>query len=168
MLTTRGSRISGLDVDATNPFNLMTDYGPSPFDARHVLNMSSTTKLPWGFNFDPIFSYTSALPYSATSTVQAPGKVATCPAYYNQCYPAGYSRNSLRGLAFYSLSARVAKSVKLGESRSVDLFFEGFNLTNHPNLGTNFIANVDSASFGKPSGVASSPRQFQIGGRFNF
>jgi hypothetical protein len=160
--------ISGHDVPSTNPFNLMTDYGPSSNDARNILNVTGYLNMHWGISLAPVFAYTSALPYSATSSLQAPGKVPTCPAYYGQCYPVGYSRDSLRGADFLSLSARLAKTFRIGESRSASVFLEGYNLANQHNLGTNFIANVDSASFGKPSGVAGAPRQMQIGGRFDF
>jgi hypothetical protein len=84
-----------------------------------------------------------------------------------------YSRDSLRGDDFFSINARLSKIVKIGESRDVTLFFEGYNLTNRGNLGTNFNANVDTttgpSAFGRPITTASSaPRQFQVGGRFDF
>jgi len=121
------------------------------------------------FNLAPVFAYTSALPYTATSSLQAPGSSPDCPAYYTRCYPVGYSRDSLRGGNFLSLSARFSKAIKLGESRSITLFFEGYNLTNRFNLGTNFNTNVDSpATFRKPNGTSLPLRQLQLGGRFDF
>ena len=164
-----GFAISGNNAATTNPFNFMTDYGPSNNDARNVLNVSGNANLYWGIQLAPIFSFTSALPYTATSSLQAPGSSASCPAYYTRCYPIGYSRNSLRGGDFISLNARLSKAIKFGEKRSTTLFFEGYNVTNRHNLGTNFNSNVDSpATFQKPNGTSIPLRQFQMGGRFDF
>jgi hypothetical protein len=171
--------ISAHNALTTNPFNPRTDYGPSSLDARHTLNTSGDIKIYWGVLLSPIVSYTSALPYTASSSSQQPGSGAAvnCPAYYTKCYPVvngvTYSRDSLRGDEFFSLNARLSKVVKLGETRDVTLFFEGYNLTNRGNLGTNFNANVDitsgASAFGRPITTASSaPRPFQVGGRFDF
>ncbi len=173
--------ISAHNALTTNPFNPLTDYGPSSLDARHTLNISGAVNMHWGIQLSPIISYTSALPYTASSSSQSPGTAlglaAGCQAYYTKCYPVSngitYSRDSLRGDQFFSLNARLSKTVKLGESRSFSLYFEGFNLTNRGNLGTNFNANIDTttgpSAFGKPITTASSaPRQFQVGGRFDF
>jgi hypothetical protein len=114
-------------------------------------------------------AFTSALPYTATSSLQAPESSPECPGYYTRCYPVGYSRDSLRGDDFFSLSARLSKAIRLGEKRSVTLFFEGYNITNRHNLGTNFNTNVDSpTTFRQPNGVAIPLRQLQVGGRFDF
>ena len=171
--------ISAHNALTTNPFDPLTDYGPSSLDARHTLNMSGAINMHWGIQLSPIMSYTSPLPYTASSSSQAPGSgtAVNCPAYFTKCYPVAngitYSRDSLRGDRFFSLNARLSKTVKLGESRSFSLYFEGFNLTNRGNLGTSFNTNIDTTSgpsaFGKPSGTApSAPRQFQVGGRFDF
>jgi hypothetical protein len=161
--------ISGNNALTTNPFNYNTDYGPSALDARNILNVNGTANLGWGFQLAPILAFTSALPYTATSSLQAPGSSPECPGYYTRCYPVGYSRDSLRGDDFFSLSARLSKAIRLGEKRSVTLFFEGYNITNRHNLGTNFNTNVDSpTTFRQPNGVAIPLRQLQVGGRFDF
>ncbi len=95
----------------TNPFDPNVDYGPSPNDARHNLQVSSLIHIPWGFQFAPIVSFVSALPYSATTTQTTPG----CLSYYSQCYPAGYTRDSLRGDDTFSLNTRLSKLFKIGE-----------------------------------------------------
>jgi Carboxypeptidase regulatory-like domain len=161
--------ISGNNALTTNPFDFNTDYGPSALDARNILNISGTANLGWGFQLSPIFTFTSAVPYTATSSLQAPGSSAACPGYFTRCYPAGFSRDSLRGDDFISLSARFSKTFRFGESRSATLFFEGYNLTNRHNLGTNFNTNVDNpATFQQPNGVGIPLRQLQVGGRFDF
>jgi len=69
---------------------------------------------------------------------------------------------------FVSIDARITKGIRLDSSRRLDLFFEGFNLTNHENL-TPYSVNVNiiSSSFLVRNG-ARPPRQFQWGARFTF
>jgi hypothetical protein len=75
----------------------------------------------------------------------------------------------LRGASTVSLNGRVSKEFKLGESRAGTVFFEGYNIANHLNLGTNFVTSVSSPQFMKPSGKAATPsRQLQAGFRFDF
>ncbi len=46
--------------------------------------------------------------------------------------------NSLRGDPYFNMDARIAKNIKLGEKRNLQLMFQAFNLTNHANYGNNF------------------------------
>lgn len=165
-------RLSAANTLTTDPFNPMYDYGPASTDAHHILNVIGTIKGYWGFYLAPGVAFSSALPYTATSTEQAPGTAlapAGCEPFFAKCYPAGYSDNSLRGDSFFSLDGRLSKNIKLHESSSVTLFFEGYNLTNKHNLGTNFQTNVDNpATFKTPNGTSLPLRQFQMGGRFDF
>jgi hypothetical protein len=155
-------------IEATDPFNYAVDYGPTGNDQRNTIVLSGQVNTVWGIHWEPIFSDSSALPFTATTT-QGPGTIPNCPIYYNQCYPTGYSRASLRGDSTISFSSRLDKVVKLGENKSITAFLEGYNIPNHLNLGTNFVTNVLSASFRKPSGTAATPgRQLQIGARFDF
>jgi hypothetical protein len=149
---------------ATDPFDYNVDQGPSPNDARHNLNVSGLYHAPLGIEIAPVLSLVSALPYNATTTQTTAG----CQSYYSQCYPVGYTRDSLRGDATFQFNSRVSKSIRLGESRSVSLFFEGYNLTNKLNTGTNFQGNVQSPKFKQPTGQATARRQLQAGFRFDF
>jgi hypothetical protein len=167
--------VSSVNATNTNPFNLNYDYGPSSNDARNILTTSGSINMIWGIYLSPIVTFTTALPYTATSTLQAPGSAAAppgCLPYFAKCYPVlngvSYTRDSLRGDSFFSLNSRVSKTIKLGESRSILLLIEGFNLTNKHNLGTNFFTNVDAANFRTPNGTSLPLRQFQLGGRFDF
>lgn len=148
----------------TDPFDYNVDKGPSPNDARHNLSLSGLYHAPFGIEIAPVASLVSALPYSASTTQTTAG----CQTYYSQCYPVGYTRNSLRGDATFQFNSRVSKSIKLGESRSVGLFFEGYNLTNKLNTGTNFQGNVQSPLFRHPTGQSTARRQLQAGFRFDF
>jgi hypothetical protein len=156
--------INSHTINATDPFNYGVDYGPSTGDAHHILNLAGVIEAPLGIEVDPIFYFTSALPYTATTTLTYAG----CQSYYNQCYPPGYTKGSLRGANTVLLNARLAKVFKFGESKSLHVFVEGFNLPNHANYGTNYQANYNSATFGQPIALTTNLRQLQLGGRFDF
>jgi hypothetical protein len=73
------------------------------------------------------------------------------------------------------MDARVAKNIKLGEARNLQLMFQAFNLTNHANYGNDFGTVVDSPSFRNPIGFINPtstllPRSFtgEFGARFTF
>ena len=78
------------------------------------------------------------------------------------------------------MDARLAKNIKLGETRNLQLIFQAFNLTNHANYGNNFYgagagAVVGASTFGHPLGFinpvsTSIPRAFtgEFGARFSF
>jgi hypothetical protein len=101
-------------------------------------------------------------------------KVAASQCYYSgNCVVAPY--NSKRGNAFFNMDARVAKNIKVGEGRNLQLIFQAFNLTNHANYGNDFGTVVDSSSFGNPVGFMNPtssllPRAFtgEFGARFTF
>jgi hypothetical protein len=155
--------LSSRAVQATNPFDYSLDNGPSGNDVHHILNVSGTVKAPFGISFAPLLTYTSALPYTATTTAAT---VPGCLAYYTVCYPTGYSRSSVRGEGTYSLNGRLSKAVRFKETKVLTVFFEAYNLTNHTNF-TTFQANVLAATFGQPT-AAGAKRQLQLGARFDF
>jgi len=153
--------------ESTNPFNYAVDVGPSLTDQRQHVVLSSVLNTKWGIYLDPIFNWGSALPYTATTTSTA---VAGCQPWYNQCYPAGYSKDSIRGADTFTINARAQKVVHLrhDSAKTVTGYFEGFNVTNRTNIGTAFVTNVSSPEFMKPSGTAGPKRTLDIGARFDF
>ena len=160
-----GYGITSHTVPQTDPYNYNVDYGPSINDARNVLAASGAIKAPWGIQLSPILRFTSALPYTATTTATV---VAGCLPDYNQCYPVGYSKDSLRGADTILFNARLSKNIRLGERMSALLFLEGYNILNRANYGVNFQGNVASSTFMKPTGISTPMRQLQVGGRFDF
>jgi len=71
---------------------------------------------------------------------------------------------------------RLAKNIKLGEHRNLQLVAQAFNLTNRANYGNNFGNSIASAStFGHPVGFINPnstivPRSIwgELGARFTF
>jgi hypothetical protein len=129
--------------------------------------------------FAPLFTASSGAPYTPTSSVQKPGTSlapANCLAYFTSCYPNAngiqYSRDSLRGTALWNLDARLQKTQKLGEHRSLTVLFEAYNVFNHWNIGTSFYSNVDittgAQAFGNVNLAQANKRQLQLGLRLDF
>jgi hypothetical protein len=105
----------------------------------------------------------------------APNKLASSQCYYaGNCVVAPY--NSLRGDPYFDVDARIAKNLKFGEKRNLQLMFQAFNLTNHANYGNNFGTTVDDTThFKQPQGFINPtssllPRAFtgEFGARFSF
>jgi hypothetical protein len=150
---------------STDPFDYSVDDGPSLNDQRNHIVVSGVLNTIWGIYVDPIINWGSALPYTATTTsTTVPG----CQPWYNQCYPAGYSKDSLRGSDTFTINTRIQKVVPLGKGKSITAFFEGYNVTNRTNIGTSYITNVASPTFMHPTGTAGPKRQLQLGVRFDF
>src|SRR5258708_12645998 len=84
--------------------------------------------------------------------------------------------NALRGDPYFNVDARLAKNIKLGEHRNLQLMFQAFNLFNHANYGNNFGTTVDvTGTFARPVGFINPtsttlPRAFigEFGARFTF
>jgi hypothetical protein len=164
--------ISAHNALTTDPFNLKVDQGPGSLDAHNILNIAGNLNMHWGIELAPLISYTSGFPFNATSSLQTPGSSGNCPVFYARCYPVlngtNYSRDSLRGDSFFSLNSRLSKSVHLPHEHSLTGYFEGYNITNKHNLGTNYFTNVDASNFRQPNGTSLPLRQFQFGGRIDF
>ena len=151
--------------DPARPF-APEDFGPAFNDERHHLTLAATTHLPWGIDFSPIVQAGSARPYnaiaqsnqlslgggSAAGALLAPG--CTEQGYYNRTCGLNPIFN-LRGNPYFDMDARVAKNIKMGESRNLQLMFQAFNLTNHANYGNNFDGTQGLSSFGHQQPAAS-------------
>jgi outer membrane receptor protein involved in Fe transport len=187
--------------DPRNPL-APNEFGPAFNDERHHFTLAATAHLPWGMEFSPILQAGSARPFNpigsfnglnlgggsdagalvvpkndqknltAFSTVLS---AAQC--YYSgNCVVAPY--NSLRGDPFFNMDARIAKNIKLGEGRNLQLAFQGFNLFNHANYGNDFnltVGNNPAAPFNQPANFinptsSTLPRAFtgEFGARFTF
>jgi hypothetical protein len=176
------------------------EFGPAFNDERHHITLAATSHLPWGLEFSPIFQFGSARPYNPISSINllnfgggsdagalvvpksdptnltafAGNKLGAVQCYYaGNCVVAPY--NSQRGDPYFDMDARVAKNIKLGENRNLQLAFQAFNLTNRANYGNNFGNVVDDPTFGHPIGFINPtssllPRAFtgEFGARFTF
>jgi outer membrane receptor protein involved in Fe transport len=166
-----------------NPLDVNQDWGRSDDDQRHrlVLNGSATV---YGFQFSGLLQYYSSLPFNITSgvtTVQgtagrplADGSPSLTSAPPNVLAALFIPRNTGNGPDFFSLGARVSRSIRVAGRTSVELLAEGFNLTNRQNnvaINGNFGGGAypanPSATFGQVTAVGD-PRSFQLAVRMKF
>jgi hypothetical protein len=171
--------------DPNRPF-APEDFGPAFNDERHHITASGIWRMPWGMEFAPIVQIGSARPYneisgsnqlgmgggSAAGALLAPG--CTLQGYYDRSCGLNPIFNK-RGDAYFNVDTRLAKNLKLGEHRNLQLAFQAFNLFNHANYGNNFDGVVESATFGKAIGfinptstVAARSFTGEFGARFTF
>jgi hypothetical protein len=171
--------------DPNRPF-APEDFGPAFNDERHHLTIAATAHMPWGMEFSPILQAGSARPYNATAQsnqLSLGGGSAAGALLAPGCTEQGYySRTcglnpifALRGDPYFDMDMRLAKNIKLGEHRNLQLMFQAFNLTDHANYGNNFGGTVGLASFQHPLGFinptsSTLPRSFtgEFGARFSF
>jgi outer membrane receptor protein involved in Fe transport len=158
------------------------DFGPTPFDERHHITISGIVNLPWGFEAAPILQFGTARPYdlNAGYDILGLGSGYSRPIVINNSDPKNYQYyadtsdgpaaqaclanggchilpyDSVRGNPIFEMDARFSKNIKLGEQRRLQLSFQAFNLTNHPNYGNNFYYTATSGSkFMTPAGFTN-------------
>ncbi|HEY2460844.1 MAG TPA: TonB-dependent receptor [Candidatus Acidoferrum sp.] len=186
-----------------DPLNLWDprDFGDTQNDERHHVTISGIVEFPWGFQFSPILQYGSARPFDLNEgydvlargsgysrplivpngsptdflafASSSDGAAARACIAAGQCHQVGY--DTVRGDPFFELDARVAKNIRFGERKNLQLLFQMFNLTNKTNFGNNYVNTATSSNFLKPLGYinpgsAIMARAFQgeIGARFTF
>jgi hypothetical protein len=100
---------------------------------------------------------------------------------YKDCL-AAVSYNNFRGPAFAELDARIGKTITIADRYNVNLFFQGFDLTDRANFGgsiqgivTNYDPDPAQNTFLKPKdfitpGGTVVPKSFtgEFGARFSF
>ncbi|MFI5104863.1 MAG: hypothetical protein ACHP79_08070, partial [Terriglobales bacterium] len=192
--------------DLFAPNNLQADYGNSIYDVRHRFVINAVANSPWKMNgwlgylandwtLAPIFQFQTGLPFSLTTSGNAPGGV---PGGGGVNGSGGafridaIGRNTFRFPSTYVQDLRLSKTIKVRERYNVEMLADAFNLANHTNVtgvsttgysvGTNATAcgsaaaspclNFNSSSFGVPNSANSnftySPRQLQLGVRIKF
>jgi len=112
---------SNLDVLRQNQL-LASDFGPTQFDERNRLNGSGVFQLPWGFQVNPIFTWSSARPYSAYAGLDLKWRWAigcwTGPALDSVRLPTDVNlcrRTASAAKALIQLDLRTAKDFHFGE-----------------------------------------------------
>jgi hypothetical protein len=76
-------------------------------------------------------------------------------------------RNTILGPSTTRFDATLAKSIRFGESKSVQLRWEVFNIFNHTNFTTFSSTNITSGTYGQVNNTRD-PRTMQLGAKFIF
>jgi len=179
---------------ATDPTNVMKDWGRSDNDQRHRLVVSGSVNSPmtagsttWerishGFQASTMVQYYSSLPFNIVSGVNslqgtggrpfADGSVST--ANFDVRRAEFIPRNAGSGSDFFTMSLRISRSFRLSGGSRLEGLVEAFNLTDRINpitrnttFGTGSYPSTPVASFNTVTAVGD-PRALQFGARFTF
>jgi hypothetical protein len=168
--------------------NLDEQFGPAGADRTHNFMMSGRVEIPKtrGLMVSGTFRALSGTPFTLTDDSTDPDQngllTERLPSGTYNAFPAAgehvYNdvefdgrRNGARGPGFMQLDLRVGYRARLGGARTLDLFADIFNVTDHVNF-TNPSGNRRvAANFLRLSGLFGAsgfPRQMQFGARFGF
>ncbi len=177
-----------------NQYQVLTDLnldlrnGPNDVDRRHILSINGRTEIPKtkGVTVSSTLRYMSGAPFSIyNSNIDADRNgelVDPSPAgtYSGTALNAMQNvenaggRNGARGPDYFQIDMRVGWRGRLGGSRTLELFFDIFNVTNRTNWDIPVLLNRDErtpATFlvlTNLRGGSGFPRQAVFGTRFTF
>jgi len=177
--------VEGFQFTPQDLRNLAGDKSLADNHRKHQLVGNVTYRLPWGFQLGAVAQARSGLPWNVTTgtdnnrdsfIVDRPDlAVADGDPRDRATYFSGFTgrvgnlgRNSAIGPDFFRLDARISKIVRF-DTRRIEGFIEGFNLTNRVNFGRP-TSSLRSVNFGRPTALAqgANMRQVEIGVRFDF
>jgi len=140
-----------------DPNNLRLEYGPTPNDQRHHLVFSGTAKLPWNFQFSPIWTIASGVPMDilmpdGNSRIPLLGRNAGGRQFHtgrelNAFITSVNNSGGINGQllpfvddnarfndSFRSFDMRLGRTFKIGERMGLQAMGEVFNLFNKANI----------------------------------
>jgi carboxypeptidase family protein len=135
--------------DLFQPNNLPIEYGNSIYDVRHRFVANAVMNSPWkkegwlgyltnDWSLSPIFQIQSGLPFSLSTSGNAPGGVPGGGGVNGSggAFRIGdvLGRNTFRFPGTWVQDLRLSKTVKFRERYSVELAADAFNLFNHVNV----------------------------------
>jgi hypothetical protein len=174
-----------------NPFDLASEWGPSPDNQTNTLTIAGTYSVKWGINLSGQLHYgsgqnfqvlSSVTPlglsgvvdnrlFPATTTVYVPSScVSAAPNYPGEDI---LSRDCLVGNPIVRIDMRLSKAFTVKDHYRFIPMIEAFNLFNHANFGS-YQTTANVASFGQPAQVTTigdltyQARMLQFVGRFEF
>lgn len=186
------SYLDGVDFFTTMRGTQRTPHerGYNPSDQRHNLTVAGTVGLPWsiqasgilklisgspikvqaGVDWDGDLSLTGDLPEGIPITVgreRVDESLAAINAFRASSSLAPIDRSLLALDPHRSLDLRLTKSLPAGRDRRLELFIEGFNVTNYVNFRPPFGAVMNAPAFLVRTS-ARDARQLQWGLRYTF
>ncbi len=176
-----------------NNFRIGDDRARSDDDQRHRVSfdatLHSTVKpggargaLLGGWQLGGILQYTSRLPFNITSgttslqgTTLRPCLAETLTTACRQAQSGSLlGRNAGVGFDFFTVSARLSRSFRMGDRWSAEAMAEAFNVLNHRNdmvpngtFGSGVYPTTPAAGFGAATAVGD-PRSIQLALRLRF
>jgi len=181
-----------------NTYSFLTDQnqalwtGPSGVDRTHVLSIGARAEIPrtHGANLSttirymtgqPFTIYNSAIDVNRNGELEDPAPAGT----YSGVAPDSMKnvefdgkRNGARGPNYFQTDVRAGWHFQVQQRKTIEIFLDIFNITNHGNLEMPVLANRDLRFLGTSSdtflvltnlyGGGGFPRQAQLGARLAF
>jgi hypothetical protein len=178
---TNGTPTATNDFQVLDKRNLDLNEGPTNADRRHAATLSGRFEVPWirGLTGGAVARFMTGTPFTIhNSNVDADmNNIAVDPIAAGTYSGNGLNaitvknaggRNGAYGPGLMQVDLRAGYRLRPGQGRSLDLFFEVFNLTNEANFAN--PTGDQRLTFLIPNALAGGgfPRQFQIGTRFGF
>ncbi|NBO63912.1 MAG: TonB-dependent receptor, partial [Acidobacteria bacterium] len=147
-----------------NPFDLKSEAGPSKQDVRHNFNVNGLVDLGAGFTVSAIVITRSGFPYTAVAGDDIQGDANPDN---DRAVIGGrvVGRNSFRQPNFFNLDLRLLKSFRLGETLSIAVTAEAFNVTRaaNKNFGVDAISIFGNTGNSLPA--LTPPSSFPLPGQ---
>ena len=138
---------------AVNTFDMTPEYSFSNLDRKHQFVAAPVWFLPWGINLGSSIRMVSGAPITATQGSDLNlDNINNDRPYWAAGEP--FKRNSFRNRRFYDFNMSVQKQIKIGESKSIFLSTELFNMFNMMNLSysgstvTNYCSSTSDKTCG--------------------
>jgi hypothetical protein len=151
--------------------SLGQEYNWSDRDQRHRVNAWVLAVLPGNIYVNNRLSAYSAQPASEVCGAGNVGTGQRASQPTQRICPDGHvlQRNTLRrDNAYFSWDLRLSKPLEFGRQGTLELIFEGFNITNHDNFKDPSTAGTFLVFDGTIRSGLGEPRQFQAGIRYLF
>ena len=153
-----------------DPTDLSKDWARSDDDQRHRLVVNGSVRLPYAVEASGSLQAYSSLPLNITSGLTTIQGTMARPIVNG----AFIGRNAGAGSDFFSVSARVSRTFRMGRHIALEGIAEVFNLTNRTNaiarngnFGAGAYPSNPSPTFGRVT-AAGEPRTVQVAIRVRF
>jgi Carboxypeptidase regulatory-like domain/TonB dependent receptor len=175
--------VEGFLFLAQDQNNLDAEKGLGENHRRHQIAAHTTWTLPADFQVGLLLQARSGRPWTITTGVDNNGDtnindrpdlaVPDGDPRSKSTYFSGFTgrvgnlgRNSAIGDPYMTVDMRISKFVRL-QQRRIEGFVEAFNVTNRVNFDLP-TGNLRSSTFGQPARIQGTPRQVEVGVRFDF
>ena len=180
---TTGTPTATNDFQVLGERNIDKNFGPTAADRRHAVTISGRTEVKAipGLTAGGVVRMATGTSFTIhNSNIDAnmnnvlvdplPAGTYSGTGQNAMTFENAGGRNGAYGPGTLQVDVRAGYKLRMAQSRTIDFFFEVFNLTNEPNFANPSGDVRSGATFLVPTSLAGGgfPRQFQIGARYGF
>jgi hypothetical protein len=180
---TNGTPTATNDFQVLGERNIDQNFGPTSADRRHAVTISGRTEVKAipGLTAGGVVRMATGTSFTIhNSNIDAnmnnvlvdplPAGTYSGTGQNAMTFENAGGRNGAYGPGTLQVDVRAGYKLRMAQSKTIDFFFEVFNLTNEPNFANPSGDVRSGATFLVPTSLAGGgfPRQFQIGARYGF